>query len=61
MCLQRLATNEVGPSADFAGDAFLAGKLLAHAAGKELGSLEKGISKLFNWGGLFGAFLPWVP
>jgi hypothetical protein len=38
--LQRLAADEVGPSADFAWDTFLAGELLAHAAGEKLGGLE---------------------
>lgn len=38
--LQGLATDEIGPSADFGGDALLAGQLLAHALSKENGSLQ---------------------
>jgi hypothetical protein len=42
--LQWLATDEVGPSADFAGDTFLAGQLSVHALGEKLSSLNVSIS-----------------
>jgi len=37
--LQRLAADELGPAADFTGNALPARKLLAHALSKENGSL----------------------
>jgi hypothetical protein len=39
--LQRLAANEVTPSAHFGGNAFLLGQLLAHTLGEEYSSLER--------------------
>jgi hypothetical protein len=37
--LQRLSSQPVTPSADLSWDAFLSGKLFAHATGEELSSL----------------------
>ena len=45
--LQRLATNEVRPSADLAWDAFLAGEFLTHATGEELSSLGRELASFF--------------
>jgi hypothetical protein len=46
--LQRLAANEIRPSADLRGDALFAGELLAHAAGEELGGLFGYVSVCYS-------------
>jgi hypothetical protein len=39
-CLQWLTANEIRPSADLSWDTLLPGKLLTHASGEELSSLD---------------------